>query len=141
MSRGVKNLLKYGISTVVGLLMVAVYVFSRDYGARDFWSWTLVNKALVLCDGFTIPGVVFLCIGGLVWASSLGAMDGIGFALKIAIKSLLPGGRKEHIRYYDYVQQRRENRPHGYGFLLLVGAAFMAVALLFMMIFYAQRGI
>lgn len=140
MSRGVKNLLKYGISTAVGLLMVVVYVFSRDYGTRDFWSWSLLNKALVLCDGFTIPGVVFLCVGGLVWASTQGALDGISFALKVGLKSLIPGTKKEHIRYYDYVQKKRENRPQGYGFLLIVGVAFMAVALLFMAIYYQQRG-
>lgn len=139
MSKLSKNLLKYGITTAIGLIMAVVYIFSRDYGGRGFWSWPLMNKALIICDAFTIPAVMFLGIGSLVWVSAQGALDGVSFTLKHGIWSLLPGRRKKHLRYYDYVQQKRANRPQGFGFLFVVGIAFLAIALIFMAVYYGNR--
>lgn len=138
MSRRAKTILKYGISTAVALAMVVGYVCSRDDGTKGFWGWSAVEQYMILCDAFTIPAVMFLGIGGLVWASTMGAMDGLSYVVKYALGGLIPGyGRKEkQERYYDYLQRKRANRTTGYGFLLVVGGILGVIALIFLALYY-----
>ena len=64
-------------------------------------------------------------------------MDIWGFNLLEFDKRMLTpkglGGEK----YDEYLERRRKNRVKGYGFLYVVGGAFMAVAGVFMALFYS----
>ena len=125
------NLLKYGITGVVCIAVAALYC-----GLRDFSQLDLVNKYRTLCDAFTIPGLVSICVGILLWASNDGAFYGLGYCLNVAWKALLPGGRYKMERYYDYVTRKREKQVTGFGFLFVGGGVCMAVALVCMALFY-----
>lgn len=131
MSAKVKTrLAKYGGCAVFTALMVWLFVWLRETPA------TLAEQMRLLCDAFTIPAVMLLCLGGLVWASNEGALDGIGYVLSFTIKSLTPGKRGTIEKYADYVERKREKRGGGYGFLLISGAVVMAIALVFLGVFY-----
>lgn len=134
MSKERRNvLIRYGITTFVGALAVCVRVFSDEFAQSD-----QVNRYRILCDAFTVPGLLFILFGGLVWASNEGAFDGIRYALTRAIKMLVPfmGGKRES--YGDYLERRQEKgKTKGYSFLFVVGAVFMAVALIFLALFYS----
>ena len=133
MSSKVKiRITKYGICAVFTALMVWAYLGLRDFGQAD-----LLEKYRMLCDAFTVPGVLLLCVGGLCWASTEGALDGIGYLLSFVGKTLIPGKRKDIEKYGDYVVRKRENRKMGFGFLLISGAIVLAVALVFMVLFYS----
>ena len=125
------RLLKYGISAAVCLILVVFYC-----GVRDFSQMELVEKYRTLCDAFTIPGLLCLCVGVLIWASNDGVLYGLSYCLNVAWRALIPGARYKHERYYDYVTRKREKRISGYGFLFLVGVACMAIAIVFMALFY-----
>ena len=132
MSEGLKtNLLKYGITGTVCLGLAALYC-----GLRDFGDMTLVEKYRVLCDGFTIPGLVALCVGALLWVSNDGFFYGLGYCLDVARKALLPGGRRKMEKYYDYVERHRQKKLTGYGFLFICGGVCMAIAIVFLVLFY-----
>lgn len=124
------RLVKYGICAAFTGLMVWLYLWLRETPT------TLAEQMRQLCDGFTLPAVILLCVGGLVWASNEGALDGIGYVLSFTIKSLTPGKRSTIEKYADYVARKREKRGGGYGFLLISGAVVMAVALVFLGLFY-----
>ena len=127
-----KNLLKYGITVGVCLTFVAIFCFSRDILQQ-----TLTVKYRILCDAFTVPGAICLCLGVLIWASTDGFFDGLTYCLSIAWRSMIPGGRATPPeKYYDYVLRKREKRATGFGFLFIVGGILMAFALLFMALFY-----
>ena len=125
------NLLKYGISGAVCLGLAVFYC-----GVRDFSQMELVEKYRTLCDGFTIPGLLCLCLGVLIWASNDGVLYGLSYCLNVAWRALIPGARYKHERYYDYITRKKEKRITGYGFLFLVGGVCMAIALVFMALFY-----
>ena len=73
MSKKVQTrLLKYGITGGICLCLVAIYCVARDFSGLE-----LVEKYRTLCDAFTIPGVLSLCVGVLIWASN----DGIFYGL------------------------------------------------------------
>ena len=132
MSKKVQTrLLKYGITGGICLCLVAIYCVARDFSGLE-----LVEKYRTLCDAFTIPGVLSLCVGVLIWASNDGIFYGLGYCLDVARKALIPGGRWKMEKYYDYVMRHREKAITGYGFLFICGIVCMAVAIVFLVLFY-----
>ena len=128
-----RNLLCYGITAAIGLGMAALVLATYDFGTLT----TQVARYRLLADAFTIPGTVILCAGLLVWISNQEMFLGIGYAVRYAVHRLIPGMGAKQERYYDYVERKREKGPvTGYGFLLITGAAFLAVAAVFMVLFY-----
>ena len=125
------NLIKSGIASAVGLLLVVAFVVSSEFGDQ-----TIMNKYKILCDAFTIPGLLMLMFAILVSVSNEGALDGVGYVVKQGFRMLTFRGLGTE-KYLDYVERRRENRVKGYGFLYIVGAAFMVIALIFMALFYS----
>ena len=125
------NLIKSGIVSAVGILVVILFVSSSDFGAQ-----TMVEKYKILCDAFTIPGLLMLMFAAMLSISNEGGLDGISYLMKQGFRMLTFRGLGQE-KYLDYVQNRRENRLTGYGFLYIVGAAFMAVALIFLALFYS----
>ena len=124
------NLIKSGIVSAVGILVVILFVSSSDFGAQ-----TTVDKYKILCDAFTIPGLLMLMFAAMLSISNEGGLDGVSYLVKQGFRMLTFRGISQE-KYLDYVQHRRENRLTGYGFLYIVGAAFMVIALIFMALFY-----
>ena len=131
-----KNLLKYGITTFLALSLAYFYVSVRvDFNNME--ETPVMEMYRILCDAFTIPGLVLIMLGCLMTLSNTGVLDGLGYVGSIAVKMLLPGGGLKMERYKEYLERRRQNRLKGYGFLYLVGFGCMAIALIFMALFYS----
>ena len=131
------TILKYGISTFIAVFLIWLYLSERDLAGA-----TVLEKYRMLCDAFFIPGILFLMVGGLVWASTKGAMDGISFLVQNLFRSLIPGARAHTTqKYYDYLQERKEKRKKAssYRFLFVVGGICMALSLVFLFLFYWTR--
>ena len=131
-----KNLIKYGISVSLALLMAYAFVALRvDFEHPE--ETVLMDWYRILCDAFTVPGLLFTMFGCFVSLSNQGAMDGLGYVAANAIKMLIPGGAMKMERYKEYLERRRANRVKGYGFLYVVGLGCMAIAGVFMALFYS----
>lgn len=124
--------LKYGISVAVCALLGFWYLSQYDLETLN-----TLELYKAICDAFTIPGAVFLMSGLLMAVSNEGALDGVGYVMSFAVRMLIPGKHHENKRYSDYVESRREKRVKGYGFLFIVGGICMAVALVFLALFYS----
>ena len=126
------RLTKYGLSILFVAVMACVYLLPRDFaGAGN------QERFRLLCDALTVPGVLLLCAGALVWVSGLGALDGLSYGLRLAFRALIPGKRlQKEENYHDYVAARQEKRVKGYGFLLMTGAVTVALSLLFLGLYY-----
>lgn len=127
-------LLKYGITAFIGGLMV--------YGVISFHglssAQTNVEIYRILADAFTIPGVVILLCGVLVAIANEGAFEGLSYVASYAIKMLIPGTGKQHEKFGEYVERRREKGGvKGYGFLFVTGGIFMVIAIVFIALFYS----
>ena len=131
-----KNILKYGVSTAIALSLAYLFVSMRvDF--QNPSATPLMDWYRILCDAFTIPGLTFVMVGCLVSLSNQGALDGIGYAATVAFRMLIGAGARQE-RYKEYLERRRANRLTGYGFLYIVGAACMAVAAVFLILFYSK---
>ena len=126
------RLTKYGLCALFVAVMAYFYLLSRDFsGAGNRERYQL------LCDALTVPGVLLVCAGALVWVSNLGALDGILYGLRLAFRALIPGKRlQKEENYQDFVAERQEKRVKGYGFLLITGAVTIAASLIFLGLYY-----
>lgn len=126
-----KNLLKYGISVAVCAAFAIFFCSVRDFGEMG-----RLDRYRTLCDAFTIPGMICLCLGALLWISNDGFFYGLGYCLEVAWRALIPGARRTMESYYDYVQRKRGKKVTGYSFLFVVGGLCMVIALVFMALFF-----
>lgn len=124
-------LIKYGIAVIVASAMVLLILWGRDY-----WSQTeLVEQYRFLSDAFTIPGSVFILSGALVALANEGALDAVGYMVKRCIQMLNPFSKKEFQKYSDYVAGKKKIR--GYSFLFFVGLFYLAIGIVFVILFYS----
>lgn len=132
MSKKAKSrLLKYGISGIICVAFAVVSLVRYDLGSLE-----RLDLYRVLSDAFAIPGLLMIFSGCFVALSNEGALDGVAFVLSYAFNALIPGRQNKTRKYSDYVEERRGKKVKGYGFLFIVGGICMAVALVFLILFY-----
>ena len=124
-----KSILKYGLALAAGLGMVYAYIAPRDLASQ-----TLIEQYHILCDAFTLPGLLMASVGLMVLMGNLGALDTLAFAVHYLLHTFIPllGKGKSYI---DFVLERREHRVHGYGFLFVVGLLLTAVGVVFLVLY------
>ena len=133
MSKRLKTeLIKYSVTFMVSFALVAYYAFSRDILNLD-----PVGVYRTLCDGFFLPGIFMIFFGLLFIMNSVGALDAISYLLKYAVRTFAPGAFDPMPPYLEYVENRRENRSKGFGFLFVVGGVFLSFSVLFLILFYS----
>lgn len=135
MKRWTAFLLKYGITTLVGGLLTWLTLDLHGFSS----TMPKLQQYRLLCDAFTIPGVILVMVGFLVMIANAGNFLGLGYAVKHAVKMLIPFGNKKDERYYDYYQRKQQGKVTGYGFIFVTGVLFMAVAMVFFTLFYLNR--
>lgn len=135
MKRWTAFLLKYGITALVGGLLTWLTLDLHGFSS----TMPKLQQYRLLCDAFTIPGVILVMVGFLVMIANAGNFLGLGYAVKHAVKMLIPFGNKKDERYYDYYQRKQQGKITGYGFIFITGLVFMAVAMVFFTLFYLNR--
>ena len=123
---------KYMLSSLFVVVSAGIYMTSCDFSACDRHT-----QVRILCDALTVPGVLLLCAGGLLWASQRGALDGLSYGLTLAARGLIPGKRlRREESYREFVARKRCTRSGGYGFLLITGSVTTTLSLLFLALYY-----
>lgn len=136
MSKELKNnLFKYGITTLIGAMMA--FTTMKSYNLAE--AATDMEKYRILSDAFTIPGVILIMVGLLVMVSNGGFFNGMAYAFSYAARLLVPGVSKDVGRYGDFIERRAQRGKTGFGFLIIVGAAFLAVAVVFLVLYYHSK--
>ena len=90
-----------------------------------------------LSDGFFVVGVVYTGIGILIWISTTGFFDIMGYGLHSLWVLFTPFKRpQEHESYYDYKQVRDSKRGKPRYRLLAEGVVCILLSLLFLWLYY-----
>ena len=116
-----------GFATVVILLLRKYFEVATD-----------LERFYHLTDGFTIPGVIMLMVGLLVWIFNQGAFDMLTYGGKMGVRSLIPSYRpynKREESFYDYKQRQDKKRIKGYSFLFISGGVYLLVGLVFYILY------
>ena len=137
MKDGRKILLKYSITVGCALFAAALILyryefFNAEAVAPAYKMVVEQYKMLALTNAFTVPGILLILVGSLLWVSTFGFFDGIGYAVGQVKSMFIPTFKKaKHENYYDYKKKKGDKRISGYSFVFFVGLAFFAVGIVF----------
>jgi len=126
-------IMRYSVTTAIGLFLVFSYASSFDLAEL-----TLVEKYHVLCDAFSLPGILLILLGLLIKMNNVGALDTMAFGLSYLVHMFIPGGIDRMDSYLDFVEARREKRVKGYGFLFVVGFVLFGIAVIFLLLYFSE---
>ncbi len=92
-----------------------------------------VDRMQCISDGFFAPAVFFCGIGLLLLISQSGFFDALTFGFHSLIRLFTPINREsDKIKFYDYKVMKAEKRGKPSYVLLVIGAADLLLALLFL---------
>ena len=126
--------LKYLITFIVGALMV-IAVFS----IKELWVQTDKAEIIkILCDGFTIAGILLLGFAGLCFCSSKGAFYGISYLFHIFFRNHNWSSHKfseKRLTYAEYVEEKQGKAGSTPLYILVVGLVYFLIAIVFLIAF------
>ncbi len=131
MKRFLVKSIPYIIATAFAAAIAAAVYASRGLTAES----TQADRYRALCDTFTVPGVLLIAFGALLWVSGEGALTGVSWLVKYAVLSLIPGKTADRVSYGEYLEMRKEKPKHTPVCLFAVGGLFLAVAAVFLILF------
>ncbi len=123
---------KYVISFALMGITTFFVLMIRDHSKATDLSAIYLN----LADAFTIPAVIMLMVGLLVWVSTQGGFDMISYGLKRGISSIVPTFQKTDEKFYDYKTRMEKKRKKGYSFLFISGGIYFIPAIVFNILYY-----
>ena len=122
----------YVITALVGLAVSVYICFSRNiFGAE-----TVADVITILSDAFFVPGILFLCLGLILYAANEGIFNAVSYGMKILGRSLV-GKKDEKIineefhEYHARVSQKKTKVKH----FLLVGVVNFVISIIFVVIY------
>ena len=124
---------RYAVTAALAALTAAGHLWLHG------WSRTLPaeERYRILCDAFTVPGLMLVLIAALVALSNEGSFDALGYAVRYTVRRLIPGAGLRQETYGEFVERHREQgRVKGYGFLLHVGLVFLCAAGVFLYLYF-----
>ena len=94
---------------------------------------------MIICDALFVPAALLLSFGLLLFAAGGGVFDMMKFAVTKAYSVILPRKKRELLpkTFFDYKMEREAKERAKTGHLLIVGAVFLALAVL-VLIMYNQ---
>lgn len=125
-----KRIIKYLVTLACGFAGIAIIIFAKDI----FSQTEKVNIFHILCDACFAVGVVITSMGLLMFASNEGTFDGLIYGVGSFFNMFRKPEKRKYKTLYDY-KEARSGKKIRFGFLLICGLLFLAIALL-MYVFY-----
>ena len=119
--------LKNGFFSCTALFFLGACAFWRVASVNGYASETdLAEKYRILCDAFSVPGMLLIMISALVFLSNKGAFDVIIYGVRRLLGAVFPIGMTDD--FYEYKRGKRRGGAPIYP--LLVGTLFMLPAVI-----------
>lgn len=128
----VKTWVKY-LSTTIALLVVSLVIcLSRDLFVRTEPSEIIK----ILCDAFSVPGIVYVCFGLLSICNQQGTFDGLGYTFKswTRVMKNYKNDERNPKSYSEYKESVKGKRKISWHFII-VGFCFIAVGIVLSIIY------
>lgn len=128
-----RKIIECSIMSGVGLVVALIVAFAREL----FWQTDLKDIIRILCDCFSVPGLILICIGVIVVCSNGGAFYVFGYAGKkfISLFQSVEKRRANSESYYEY-RQRKQEKKRAFLSYFIVGGAYLLAGICFLIVFY-----
>lgn len=126
-----KTVIRYLVTAGVGLAIALIVSFARSL----YWQQEAEDVYQALCDCFAVPGMLLILFGLLVICTNGGTFDIFGYGAK-KFFGLFRKERTEKDKesFYEY-RQRKQAGKHAFAYLFIVGAAFLALGVVFYLLY------
>lgn len=112
------------LSAVVLLVVIAI-------GLEVFSQESAYDTIVTICNSFFIVGVVFLGVGGLMFAANEGSFDMIKYGISSVFTMLDPRKMKGHEKFHEY-RERMQQKKVEFVHFLIIGAVFLVLSIIFL---------
>lgn len=131
-----KSILKiisaYAVCLALGAAMLLIVLFAYGYFGMTDWA----EKCKVLCDAFTVPGLLLMLFSALVFLSNHGAFAGIGYGVGRFFKMLIPFLKYKDETYAEYKERKYGNGGiKGYSCIFFSGLAYFLVSIALLIVY------
>ena len=127
-------LIKYAPPTVAGIVVSIAIAYWRD----GFGGLGAAKTCMAFSDGFFIASVLYIGFGLLLWVSSTGVLDIMGYGFKSLLWLFTPIQKsRDEGGFYEYKVRQREKRKGVPFHILWIGLALLAISLIFFGLYYA----
>lgn len=126
---------KFLIDTVIGAAIAVIVWLAEGLFSAE----TVQDVFRILSDGFFVAGFLFLGLGGLTWAKNGGALDGLGYTMKIAIARVRADYDDARVTFAQY-REEREKKSSSPRSAVFAGLVHMAFAVILTMIYNHLAG-
>lgn len=124
---------KYLIQIGIGLIFAIGIAFYRMPQMEEGTAGVM----MAVSDGFTVIGLLYVGIGGLLFASSTGFFDFLGYAFQRGASVFFPRFEQGIENYYEYkVKKQEERKEFSLKSTLLIGLGFVGIAVIFTVLWY-----
>ena len=123
---------KYIIASAIGVAIgICVFAIKGGFDATD-----KILTLYALCDAFFVPGILLLGFGTLLFCADDGVFDMLTYGTMKVVNLVRSEKRRSSFpkTFYDYRVMKQEGRKGGFGYLMIIGAVFLAVAVLFLIL-------
>ena len=125
-------LVKYGICFAVAALIAFII-----FWMKGFFTERIDVNLQILSDGFSISGMLFLFIAGMMFISGEGGLIGVSFVFRSVALIFIPMGRKKHETYDKYRERKLgEIKKSGDSCFLVTGLLFFGIGVILTVIWY-----
>lgn len=121
-----KSVVKYLITFAVGIGLAIWVMISKDVFDEE----RLFMIYQIIAEGFSIPAVLMLGFGGLIFVSNEGTFDSLSYGLTSFFDLFRREKRNKFKTFYDYRESKKDKKL-GFGFLLVCGLVFVVIAAIF----------
>ena len=138
MKQGIKALLtRYG--TCFGIASLIAFVV---FWINGFFTDSAAVNLQIVADGLSIAGLMFLLFAAMMYVSGEGGLLGIGYVMQCVVQAFVPMGRKNHEFYGKYrerkLAEKKEKKASADHCILIVGLFFLAISVVFTVIWYVN---
>ena len=128
-----RTLIKYAIASATGLLLA----FAIMYWQGIFLAETAQQAMQAVSDGFFVVGFLYVGFGLLFVAAHAGTLDIITYGFRSVIWLFTPFAKnRDEGGFYEYKMKKKEKRKAVPYFLIWIGLAFLAVSIIFLILYY-----
>ena len=127
-------LIKYVAAFAVMGIMTLLVLIGRETLEKE----TAADVIKDLADAFTVSSLISLSVGTLLFVSTRGFFDMISYSLGEIKGLLIPFYRRKHRdeSFFDYRNRKNGERISEYGFIIISGAIYFVIGLIFTVLYY-----
>lgn len=131
-----KKALPYLVTAATGAVIAILIMFARYqiHAAPD-----AMTAMQALADSFLVSGVCIAGVGLLIFASNGGVFDMLAYAVRwFFVRFKKDINARKYKDYYEYRQAKRQQK-RSFAFMLIVGFAYLALSVIFLIVWGALQ--